>query len=483
VDARVETEGQQILAESDWSRGGASRLHTRAFLPRDLVFAQPGSLLQHPRTRIEAQLQEFDLAALAAFLPSEVSKIGGVVDARVEARGGPERPELSGTLALEGGTLALAALRQRPLEPMSARLRFDNDRIFLQQLTIGSAEAGVSAQGEAQIESDQVASVDLGVAFEKFPIDARGLVRGTLSGPIRISGKPRALALTGELELADLKIEIPEEDDATVKEIRVISGDGTTPGLTIQEDETETSIIDPMRVDLELRIARNSWARGRGAEVELQGSLRAKKTRKTAIRLDGTIETVRGTYEIYGRRFRIERGEAVLDGAEDPDPVLNARALHRVRGVRIYAILEGRLSDPRLRFESQPELTETDIASYLLLGRPASGDEGPPPALDAVAAQVATGAAVREFERLLGGTLPVDLLDARMEKNGDTSELRAGVGKYVGDRLFLHYERGFGDEPEDELQAEYELDDNWSIESSVSSEGQTSAHLIFEIEY
>jgi translocation and assembly module TamB len=147
-------------------------------------------------------------------------------------------------------------------------------------------------------------------------------------------------------------------------------------------------------------------------------------------------------------------------------------------------MIEGRLSEPRLRFESDPELDETDIASYLLLGRPASASAGEDQmALEAVAAQVAVGAAIREFEKMFGGVLPVDLIDIRMDNEGDERELRAGVGKYVGDRLFIHYERGFGDEPDDELKAEYELTPMWSIESTDSSNGDTAGDIVFEIEY
>ena len=155
-----------------------------------------------------------------------------------------------------------------------------------------------------------------------------------------------------------------------------------------------------------------------------------------------------------------------------------------VRDVRIFVVIDGRLSDPQIQFESEPELDDTDIASYLLLGRPAAETgEGGQPALDAAAAQIAAGSALREVEQLFGGRLPVDLVDIRMDGEGDSSQLRAGVGKYVGERLYLYYERAFGDEGKDELKAEFELTPRWSVESGVSSEGETGADIIYEIEY
>jgi autotransporter translocation and assembly factor TamB len=484
IDARGETRESEVRITSEWMREGVSALSFGATLPSDRILVAPRALLVDPRASFEARADRFELGALSAFLPPTVSGLGGVLTARIDARSGAPGPSLSGHATIEEGSVKLAALAGQTLAPIRARLSLAGDGLVLEELQIGNDVSGVRGRGEARLDGMEPRSIDLNLAFEAFPVEAPGLVRGTLSGPLRLSGEPGALDLTGDLALEGLNIQIPESEDALLKEIRVVSSDGEDADLEIRERDAAAALLDPLRMDLSVAIARGSWARGQGADVELRGALAAKKERGLPLGFSGKVETVRGTYEIYGRRFRIERGEAILDGADEIDPVLDIRALHRVRGVRIIAIVEGRLSEPRLRFESIPELSETDIASYLLLGQPASSAGGDQqPALDAVAARLAAGAAVRELERMFGGALPVDLIDVRMEEEDGESEINAGVGKYFGERLFLHYEREFSHEPVDELRAEYQLTPHWSVESSVSSEGETGVDLIFEVEY
>lgn len=483
IHATIGTEGESVRIATDWERGARSVATIRATLPRSQILVTPEALVRNPQSRIQAQLDRFELGSLSPFLPPAISMMRGRLSASLDAYGGPLQPDLKGDLTLEEGGLKLRALGGQTLAPIGVQALLHDGAIEIEQFRIGQGEQRVDGQATLQFDGFTPSEIDSRLTFLSFPVDAPGLVKGTLSGPLVLRGKPAALDLTGSLEVGELLVRIPDPGDSTLKEIRIISTDTDAPP-EFREEGDARSLLDPLKVSVDVRLAKNSWARGRGAEIELRGNLNAAKEREGALRLSGEVKTVRGTYEVYGRRFRIERGEVALDGGLEADPVLDIRALHRVRGVKIYALIEGRLSEPRLRFESDPELDETDIASYLLLGRPASGSAGDDQiAVEAVAAQVAVGAAIREFEKMFGGALPVDLIDIRMDNEGDERTLRAGVGKYIGERLFLHYERGFGDEPEDELKAEYELTPSWSVESTVSTDGDTAGDLVFEIEY
>ncbi len=483
VEARVATERGLVAVTSRWAGEGAVALDLEAALPADRVLANPAGCFEDPRASLRLSADRFELAALSVFLPPEISSLTGRLSADLRARGGPQPLAFSGRLAVDDGAAAFRALgRDRPW-PFSVRASLRGERIDIEQLRIGEEAAVVTGTGALQFASGRAPAFDLELGFDRFAIDLPRLVVGTLDGPVRLGGTLDAPELRGALELSDLRVQIPEPDAPEFKEIRVLAADGADADAEFDEDARSMPLFERLRLDLAVALRRNSWARGRGANVELEGDLEAKKDPGLPLSLSGQIETVRGTYEIYGRRFRIERGAATLDGAAEVDPLLDVRAVHRVRNVKIIARLDGRLSEPRLRFESEPELSETDIASYLFLGRPAadagSGQQG---ALDAAAARIAAGATLSELERIFGGSLPVDLIDVRMEGSDENSELRAGVGKYVGERLFLYYERGFADEGENELRAEYELTPNWSVESNVSSGDEVGADLVFEAE-
>ena len=483
IETGIKTRESVVQIDSHWTYQGSVALDADAALPASRILSDPKALLDDPRTELELRAEEFELASLARFLPPAVSRLAGSLSAELRATGGPFPANVSGRLAIDRGAVELRALGGQTLAPIMLRARLIDEQIQLEELQIGEDASRLHGTGKLAFSGERPQQIDLHLAFENYAIDVPRLVKGTLDGPVDLTSTTEAPELRGRLELGGLRIQIPETDSAEYKEIQVLSSGEGGADTELREGESTPALFESLRLDIEVAVRRNSWARGRGAEVELEGDLVARKDPRRPLLLSGDFKTVRGTYAIYGRRFRIERGEAILDGAEEVDPVLDVRAEHKVRGVRIFALLEGRLSEPTLRFESEPELSETDIASYLILGRPADAvGAGEQPALDAVAAQIAAGAALSEFERLFGGSLPVDLIDVQIEENGEESEVRAGVGKYVGERLFLYYEHGFGDEAEDELRAEYELTPNWSVESSVTTDDEVGADLIFEFE-
>lgn len=483
VEAVIVTRGALVEVKNQLIYRGQKALVLEAKLPLDGLFEDPTKLLEDERTSIVATLDDFDLRTLSGFLPKSVSEVRGFVSAKVTARGAHPEVELGGVAEIRDGTVELAGLGGQRFESIRGHLSLSGQNVQIENFGIGSPAAGVVGRGEYSFAGTEVGRLQSELRFNALALDIPGLIRGVISGPVRLRGELEALELDGRIEVAGLNVQVPDTKDPIVREIRILSSDAESD-LGAGEAKPTLSLIDNLRLDLQVVLSRNSWARGQGAEVELRGEIEATKERGGGLGLSGTVQTVRGTYEIYGRRFRIERGAVTLDGALDPDPLLDVRAVHRVRGVEIYAIIEGRLSEPLLRFESVPDLDETDIASYLLLGRPMSGTAGEEQVvLDAVAAQIATGVALKEFERLLGGDLPVDLIDVRVDGSGSESEIRAGVGKYVGDRLFLYYERGFGAVPTDELKAQYELTPNWSVESTVTAEGETAGDVVFELDF
>ena len=93
----------------------------------------------------------------------------------------------------------------------------------------------------------------------------------------------------------------------------------------------------------------------------------------------GTIRVVEGRYRAYGQRLDIENGRFLFTGGPVTNPGLDLRAVRRSNTVLTGIIVKGRLEHPRLELFSVPAMGQTDILSYLLLGRPlesTTGDEG-----------------------------------------------------------------------------------------------------------
>jgi hypothetical protein len=145
-------------------------------------------------------------------------------------------------------------------------------------------------------------------------------------------------------------------------------------------------------------VQRNAWLRSRNLNVEVSGQLKlnyipcldAKASavctdnNQVDLRITGELSAVRGTYTMTSglgaiqRRFDIREGTVDFPGTPGMDPILSFTASHRARPLQgevmdIIAVVSGTLQNPRIRLtsaEGQPQMSESDLASYLFFGVP-----------------------------------------------------------------------------------------------------------------
>ncbi|MGE3522241.1 MAG: translocation/assembly module TamB domain-containing protein, partial [Candidatus Dadabacteria bacterium] len=183
---------------------------------------------------------------------------------------------------------------------------------------------------------------------------------------------------------------------------------------------------------------RNNWVRGRGANVELRGDLDINKAYGEDMRIVGNISTVRGTYENFGKLFRIVQGNVSFSGTPDINPFLDIRALYRVSGVEIYINISGTAKKPVVELTSDPPMSETDMVSYIVFGAPSdqigSSDRA---SIQGVASGLAGGVAAAQLERMLGSRFKLDVVNIGTGTGGPELE----VGKYLTEDLYFAVER------------------------------------------
>ncbi|NNC97974.1 MAG: translocation/assembly module TamB, partial [Gammaproteobacteria bacterium] len=127
------------------------------------------------------------------------------------------------------------------------------------------------------------------------------------------------------------------------------------------------------------------------------------------------------------------------------------------------------------RLESTPTLRESDILSYLVLGRPpgaASEDESNRLANAAVALALSRS---ESGIQTIADRSGLSELSLTQELGG----LALNVGKQLSPRLFIGYSMGFI-EPVNVAKIRYMLSSKWIIESEVSEETRALLKYRFE---
>ena len=469
-------------------------------LPLDLA------LTPVPRRRlagtlgIRVQADSVDLAAVDRLTPL-VTGVQGRLSSDVAVGGTWERPELSGRAQVVGGALTLPSLGQR-WEGIGLRLDLEGNRIHVAEGTVRSGGT-LTIGGDVVLEDLTRPVLQLTLDASGFrALDRRDFAGMTGTGRLRLVGPFVGATLSGSLTVDDGFLAF-----ADLVEKRIVNLDDPEFRAVVDSNlaraseigpSVENVFIDSLHID-NLRVAMGSsvWLRSSEANIQLAGDFTVSKTGASLLnpyRLDGTLRTVRGTYRLVieptSKDFQVTRGEVRFFGTPDLNPELDIAAEHTVRAVSgadlvVRARIGGTLLAPRLTLESdqRPPLSETELVSYLLFGRP-SFELGASSAGTRSEQAVLQGAATLLAGRLAGQLeqtlvsdlgLPLDYLAIRpgTTAGGLVGSARVEAGTRIGERTFLTVNAGLCEAQPGTATGllgasiEYRLTRRWRLEASV----------------
>ncbi len=215
---------------------------------------------------------------------------------------------------------------------------------------------------------------------------------------------------------------------------------------------------------IDMHVGRGNWLRSRVMNVETAGDLSVTFDRQgNQLILQGEIEVVRGTYSLGPSTLTMTEGTFQFVGTPGFDPglaVTTERQLRTREGepLLITAGLSGTLLSPRINLASDATfaMSEADMVTYLVLGRPTSAliSEG-----GAGSVGAGTNLLLSQFFNELGYVLALELgVDHLSVSQAEQSQANAAFGAsslqveagwYLVDDVFLTgvYQRGFCADP------------------------------------
>lgn len=482
VDGKLEFDGRMARMDLRIHDGGREIFNAQAAAPFAVAVAEPEDWLNAPDTRLDLRAVDVPLAWVQPFVSRPLRELSGRVNASAEIRGGVE-PVVSGVVELADGRVVVPLLRQT-FAPIHARIVLGAETLTIEDFRVGTAEAGATLRGSIELAHLVPDRVELYLALNDLPVARSPALKADVAGEVQVGGSVSNLQVRGQLELRKLAVVLGEAADSSIREIRILTAQGNSPGGSgVREASLRPpSWYERAALDVRLHLPRNSWLRGRGSELDLTGDLELRKEALQSATIAGRAEVVRGTYVFQTKRFDVRRGFVTFDGGTELDPLLDVEAAHRVRDVNVLVFLYGRASAPLVRIGSEPTLSESDALAYLFLGRPANQvGAGQKAGMDSAAAALATGVAAAQVTDLLAASLPIDTLDMAIDETGKPAEIK--VGKYITDRVFVRYGRTLGPEPEDQVRVEMRINPNWSVGTDVSTSENAGADVIWSLDY
>src|SRR5207247_6136902 len=156
--------------------------------------------------------------------------------------------------------------------------------------------------------------------------------------------------------------------------------------------------------------------------------------------VSGTVRAAEGTYAAYGQKLTIDRGLITFNGPAE-NPRLDIEATRPNTDVRVGVLVGGTALNPRVRLFSEPELSEVDKLSWLVLGRATDGLGRTETALLQRAAFALLAGEGRASRDPLGQALGLDEISLR-QSEGEVKETIVTLGKQLSRRWYVGYERG-----------------------------------------
>jgi translocation and assembly module TamB len=309
--------------------------------------------------------------------------------------------------------------------------------IFLQDLNARAKDGSIDAWGRIALDSYRPTSVDMSLKMTKWPaVNTTEYVADTAAN-IRLTGALDALKLGGKVEVlwGIIKPDLAFLGNDTVKQdstIEVVYNGVAPPPPPPTPPSPFANVFTDLAIDVTAQIHRDTWVKVAGSSAELEGNVHVRKKSGGPVTLVGSIDTVRGQIAVAGQPLTLDKGQVTFTGSADIDPSLDIVAQRQLPQYTVSANIGGTAKKPTLTFSSDPEMSQADILSVLMFGRPTSQLSGGQQAsLQTQAATIAGSYAANQIGQSVADALGLQTLQFSVD-NG-----MAAVGTYVTQDVFL----------------------------------------------
>lgn len=413
-----------------------------------------------------------ELGWLPIVLP-DVDRFAGNLEARLQLGGTLGAPQLQGYVTFVNGEMDVYRTNLL-LRQVNARIDFAGDAIALDaRLATKGGTAHASGRlawrerspvGTLRFEGENLLVADLP--------EARVLASPTLQ--FAVDG--RRIDVSGEVRIpqADIK---PKDLRGAV----LASGDERIVGAERESDGGDGfAVTTSVRLVLGDKVKIDAY----GLTGTLGGALRVTARPDEVPIGSGELNVKDGKYTAYTRELDIDRGRLLFAGQDIGNPGLDIRAQRRLvsatTGETVIAGINvrGTLLRPQLSFYSDPSMSQSQIASMIIVGR--TLDDVQDTDRTALGSDQTRQQLVAQGSALLAGQLGryVGLDDVAVEQ-GANNATSVVIGKFLSPRLYVSYGVSLTEQI-NTLKLRYTIGDRWVIRTESGL--RQSADIEYTIE-
>ncbi|MCW5969587.1 MAG: translocation/assembly module TamB [Blastocatellales bacterium] len=398
----------------------------------------------------------------------------GIVRVQMAAGGSFQKPRLSGSATLEGGSVRR---RDFPLNLSRAngRLLFTADQAQIASLTAEVGGGRLSITGGAALAGFAPDRWRLQARASNVRLDYPRDVRSTVDGDFTLQGNRRLQVLSGAATVR--RAEYLAETDLFDFIERVLSEVGVGGG----QDLTAAAGWPPTQLDLRvvandsIIINNRSLDVVAGADLRLIGSLDDPQ-------IKGRLAISRGLIDdLFRERYRITSGVIEFSGISERPPRLSVEAETVISGYRLSVLIAGPFDNLRITPRSEPPLPQSDVITLMTTGQlPRDGlsADSPTQALAQTQAQNLSTLLAQPLSSRIGSNVTGRLfglnrfaIDPLVTGRGTDPTARITVGRRVTKDLSITYSTNLASNQDQVILIEYRASDRLSFVASRAQDG------------
>lgn len=384
----------------------------------------------------EVRVRVPDLGIWGAWVPPGW-RLAGTLETTAKLSGTVGKPQLDGQLQGEG--LAVRNLLEGVnISDGQVLVKLAGDNAEIERFTLRAGDGTATISGGLNFGSKlKVAQGRLALKADRLRVLGRVDRQIIASGEAVASVQNENLRLDGKFRIDEglwdaSRSDAPSlDDDVTVRR----ADQPEDRRASAEEPQTRRNFVMGIDVDLGEKIR----VRGYGVDLGLRGQVRITNP-GGRLAVNGTITSEGGTYAAYGQKLEIERGIVAFSGPYN-NPRLDVLALRPNIDQRVGVAITGSAQTPRIRLYAEPELSDSEKLSWLVLGRAPDGlGRNDTALLQRAAVALLSGEGEAPTDALMR-SLGIDEVSLR-QGDGDVRETVITVGKQLSRRWYLGYERG-----------------------------------------
>ncbi|WP_408742339.1 translocation/assembly module TamB domain-containing protein [Acetobacter musti] len=305
-----------------------------------------------------------DLSLANAILGASGRQALGQVNYALNIAGTIASPEATGTVTLHNGDIQDFA-QGLHLQDIDAAIVARHDSLVIQSFVAHTGKDGtISLSGSVGAFAPGM-PVDLHLTANKAQPVASDLLTALINADIAIRGQADTrVDVAGQITLPHVEINIPNSMPGSVATLNVVRPGDKPP------DETQKTSSRVIGLDLKLTSPGEFFVRGHGLDAEMAGNLHIGGTAATPS-IEGGFDMRSGLFSFGGVTLNFTRGRVGFNGTgvkHKLDPTLDFEADRNVEGQTAMLKVTGYASNPKIAFESIPQLPQDQILAMLLFG-------------------------------------------------------------------------------------------------------------------